>query len=206
MSLLVRPSGLPERIEWRSFSGKVFNLLSPDPALITIEDIGHHLARTCRWNGGVPQFYSVAEHCLRGMWLVEKPGLRLPFMMHDGHEMPLGDVSSPLKELLRTQTTVYDWLAQIWDEAIAEAMGFDVSLLHCDEIKLADLAMRALERKHLLALPVTLEDSIAMQGLIGDEWARRGIDHWSTTIPHMHVAQEFVQYAHAMRRAYHAKT
>lgn len=169
MLKLERPDGLPDCIEWRSFTGKVFNLLDPDPALICAADLGHHLAYTCRWNGGVPRFYSVAEHSLRGMLLVPK-AFKLPFLCHDGHEMPLGDLCSPVKDVLRYFTTAYDWIAQTWDQAIATAFDFDVRLMYSETVSWADVAMRGLERKHLLGLPVTLEDSIAMQGLVGDEW------------------------------------
>lgn len=101
--------------------------------------------------------------------LIERP-YRLPFLVHDGHEMPLGDVCSPVKELIRCCTDVYDWLALTWDEAIAEAFEFPQQLLYSEPVMMADVAMRALERQNVLGLPPTLEDSIAMQGLLGVEW------------------------------------
>jgi hypothetical protein len=162
MQDVTRPSGLPANIPWRSYSGKIFNLLAPDPNLITIDDIAHHLARTCRWSGGVPGHYSVAEHSLRiGLLVPER--LRVAARLHDAHEMPLGDCISPLKELLPT----YRWIAQQWDIAICQA--FDVALddLHSEVVQAADHLMRALERTHLLGVGVVRPSTDAQEWDVG---------------------------------------
>lgn len=210
MTRIARPKGLPECVEWRSYSGKVFNLLDPDPALICVEDIGHHLGRICRWNGGVPWFYSVAEHSLRCMSLVDFT-VKLPTLLHDGHEMPLGDVSSPLKQILRCCTTTYDWLAQVWDDAIATAFNFDPSLFYDPRVRAADMALRALERVNLLCEKPTLEDCVAMHGLDGNEWqyglhgfglTRLSVD----TGPYCgEMTLKFIEWCNGLQRNYHAK-
>lgn len=210
MTRISRPKGLPESVEWRSYSGKVFNLLDPDPSLICVEDIGHHLARICRWNGGVPWFYSVAEHSLRCMSLVDYP-LRLVALLHDAHEMALGDVSSPLKQILRSATTTYDWLATTWDDAIGTAFNFDPDLFLDYQVQFADMAMRGLERKNVLCEEPTADECIAMQQLNGYEWqyglhgfglTRLSVD----TGPYCgEMALKFIEWCNGLQRIYHAK-
>lgn len=81
-------------------SGKFINLLEPDPSLIQIDDIAASLSRLCRFTGHLKDdlFYSVAEHSVRGSYLVEH-GYELEFLLHDGHEYITGDMNSPLKQL-----------------------------------------------------------------------------------------------------------
>lgn len=184
MQLLERPSGLPECIPWKSWSGRVFNLLAPDPALILVSDIAHHLARTCRWSGGVPGHYSVAEHSLR-IGLLVHPRFLKAARIHDAHEMPLGDVMSPLKALL----PVYQWIAQQWDFAMCERFDVDYCELVGEDVRIADLAMRALERRYVLGDEPCLEDSLVLAGTLGDEWSR-GTDIWSLHRDNQHSPPE----------------
>ena len=80
-------------------SGKIINLYDPDPALIDIEDIASALSKTCRWNGNLPDFYSVAQHSCHVAWLAPMP-LRFAALMHDAAETYAGDVIRPIKQLL----------------------------------------------------------------------------------------------------------
>lgn len=66
---------------------------------ITIEDIAHHLSRICRFNGGVPSFYSVAEHSLRVAQKVDRRHAKWA-MLHDAAEAYLGDITRPIKSRL----------------------------------------------------------------------------------------------------------
>jgi len=72
--------------------------LKPDD--IRIEEVAESLAKICRFNGhynGPP--YSVAEHSLNVEALLEResnnPLVQLVGLLHDAHEMLLGDISSP---------------------------------------------------------------------------------------------------------------
>ncbi len=48
----------------RTFSGQYVNVFAPDPDTILIEDIAHALSQQCRFGGHLPEFYSVAQHCV----------------------------------------------------------------------------------------------------------------------------------------------
>ena len=83
-----------------TYTGIVFDLMNPDPDLITIKDIAHGLAFNCRWNGHTKLYYSVAEHCVR-MSIKVKPELKLTALFHDAEEAYWGDIIKPLKEIIK---------------------------------------------------------------------------------------------------------
>jgi uncharacterized protein len=95
-------------------SGTMHDLLNPaangDPI---IEDIAHALANICRWTGHTSRFYSVAEHCTRAA-AIAPPECKLHVLMHDAAEAYLGDVATPLKNLLPRyrdmEATHADWI------------------------------------------------------------------------------------------------
>lgn len=97
----------------RTYTGKKFYPLDPDPDLICIEDIAHGLSNICRF-GGQFGFYSVASHSLnlanyyavhRARGLTGEPILdneteinRVRYaLIHDASEAYIGDFVRPLK-------------------------------------------------------------------------------------------------------------
>lgn len=137
-------------------SGISFNLLNPDPDLIEIEDIAHALSHLCRFTGHTNRFYSVAEHSFRASLHVA-PEFALEALLHDATEAYLGDVSSPLKALLRE----YRLIELQLDLVIRERFG--LPLKQSPQVKQADLAMLATERTHLM--PVTNEHWPLLDGI-----------------------------------------
>jgi uncharacterized protein len=107
-------------------SGRVVDLLDPDPATISIDDIAHALAMLCRFAGNVRRFWSVADHALLCRELVCEAchaGLALAALHHDSHEALIGDITVPVAQLLDRGT-----LGQVrrrLDEAIGTALGID---------------------------------------------------------------------------------
>jgi uncharacterized protein len=100
----LRCSGVPPVQPWgETLSGDQYYYLSPDPSVIKIGDIARSLSYTCRYNGHVKRFYSVAEHCIH-MALVADPDIALLALCHDAHEAYVGDVASPQKAAM----IVYD--------------------------------------------------------------------------------------------------
>jgi hypothetical protein len=74
------------------------NLLAKD---VSIQDIQHALAHTCRFGGHVPRFYSVAQHSvLVSRWL-DAAGFdtqhQLAGLLHDAGEAYSPDICRPLK-------------------------------------------------------------------------------------------------------------
>ena len=87
-----------------TFTGKHFDPLEPDMALVDIRDIAHSLSLTCRGNGHVKSFFSVAQHCINCALEAEKrgysPRLILACLIHDAGEAYMSDVPRPLKRCL----------------------------------------------------------------------------------------------------------
>lgn len=106
-------------------SGKIINLYEPDPALIDIEDIASALSKSCRWNGNLPDFYSVAQHSCHVAWLAPVP-LRFAALMHDAPEAYAGDVIRPIKQLL---AAAYFEIEQRLTEAVCQKFNLHAELL-----------------------------------------------------------------------------
>ena len=81
-------------------SGRKVDLLRPDPDDLVIEDIAHALSNICRYTGHTGHFYSVAQHCVLASYQVSDAKYALVALMHDAPEAYIGDVSSPMKQVL----------------------------------------------------------------------------------------------------------
>ena len=93
--------------EWvgsiETVTGKHADLLNLLPEQIDIDDIATSLSQICRFNGHLPSFYSVAEHCVRVAWWLRDQQLPsdiiLTGLLHDASEAYVGDMMRPLKRL-----------------------------------------------------------------------------------------------------------
>lgn len=86
----------------QTFTGKQFDPIAPNPALIDIRDIAHALSNQCRYAGHVSEFYSVAEHSIHVAQVLEKndldsPKLWLSGLLHDSAEAYTTDIPRPIK-------------------------------------------------------------------------------------------------------------
>jgi len=82
----------------RTFTGKKFWPLNPDPADVDVFDIAHALSLKCRYGGHSKRFYSVAEHSVR---MAREASFHNKFaaLMHDASEAYLPDLIRPIKKL-----------------------------------------------------------------------------------------------------------
>lgn len=123
--------------------GTQFDLLNPTASAVHPRDIAASLARICRFNGHCRDHYSVAEHSLRVAELVA-PEHKLVALLHDATEAYVGDMVSPLKQML----PAYQQIEQrIW-HIICERFGISPTLPA--EVHQADLTMLATERRDLM--------------------------------------------------------
>lgn len=113
---------LPE-YAYRTHRGHMLDFSRPQDATIDIEDLGHHLARVCRFGGAVDEYYSVASHCVYVSRELERAGysgyVAAAGLLHDSTEAYLGDVVSGLKRLLPG----YRDLEDAWERRLQEHFG-----------------------------------------------------------------------------------
>lgn len=170
----------PNHDKWLSTNtGKVIDLLDPDPEQISLTDIAHNLSKICRFNGQIKQFYSVAQHSMYVAALVP-PRLKLQALLHDASEAYICDVPTPFKRMLGDVYKDVETRVQI---AIGEKLGCDLSELH-PAVKIADRIMLVTERDFLQQNPRTwgpeYEDVIRYPG-------------FNPNVPNMYsVAQSFI--------------
>jgi len=150
----------PPRPVISTFSGRFVDVLEPMPEDISILDIAHSLSHSCRWNGHVRRFYSVAQHSVLVADLVEaRLMLTSEFrkqllmyrqervrqaLLHDAHEAYMSDVPSP----------IVVWISQLQscERALAKAVSlrFATELSHYRHfIHHADMTVRATEARDL---------------------------------------------------------
>lgn len=83
-----------------TFSGKEFDVVTPDLDEICLEDIAHALSQTCRFTGHTEKLYSVAEHSVLCSNVADTIELQRACLLHDAAEAYLNDIASPVKRLL----------------------------------------------------------------------------------------------------------
>lgn len=105
----------------RTYTGRVFLPLDPDPALLDIEDIAHALSNSCRFTGHVKWFYSVGQHSVLCSRIVPDE-YKLTALLHDASEAYLSDIARPVKEQPDFGAVYRDVEGRL-EEAIAERFG-----------------------------------------------------------------------------------
>lgn len=153
-------------------SGRYFDFTNPDPRSIDVRDIAVALSRICRFTGHPTRFYSVAQHSVLVSHLVPQE-YALQGLLHDASEAYLGDVSSPLKQLLPD----YKVIEHRVERAIAVAFGLPFTL-H-PSVKEADLRALVTERHDLMPEPMP---SYRVTDAIAWSWTE-GIEPISGRIP-----------------------
>lgn len=142
--------------DWfQTFSGAQFWPLDPRPEDVRIMDIAHHLARLCRFNGAVREFYSVAQHSVLVSRAVAIDGystdraleIRRWGLLHDASEAYVGDMVRPLKRSMPEYRVIEAGvMATI-------ATRFGLAMPEPEPVKIADNVLLMTERRDLLSPP-----------------------------------------------------
>ena len=130
----------------RTYTGKNLDLLNPDPKEIDIKDIAHHLAKLDRYNGAGHYTFSVGHHSLLVSDALPKE-YKLHGLLHDATEAYLGDVVSPLKQLLPEYRKI--------EQGVMNAIctKFEITFPRPCIIKKADMSVMAAEMNQVVKWP-----------------------------------------------------
>lgn len=82
----------------RTHSGKYINIFDPKPYMISIEDIAWGLSKEQRFGNHLPVQYNVADHSIGvSLLCIDNP---FDGLMHDISDAYIGDLASPIKNLM----------------------------------------------------------------------------------------------------------
>ncbi len=138
-------------------NGGRVSVLAPLQKEIKIEDIAKSLAKQCRFNGHCEEFYSVAEHCVRGVDLIELLWgdeahfenydlniIKRSFLLHDASEAYIGDMIKPVKVM----DPIFNEIEAKFEKVIQAKFKLDPDA--ADAVKYIDKLMLVWEKRDLL--------------------------------------------------------
>lgn len=153
-------------ITTRLASGKTWHPFAPRPEDFEWSDVAAGVARTCRFNGQLPEngaagfgeIYSVAQHlCLCSdlldeHWPEAPIEIKIALHVHDGEEglNGIGDVVGPVKHARRLEILTPYFRAI--EDAVARKAGIDPDVMRSPEVKRFDKMAYAIENWHLRGL------------------------------------------------------
>jgi len=125
---------------------------------VRIADIAHALSLICRFGGHSAEHYSVAQHSLLVVRILEAmeapPEALLCGLLHDAHEAYVGDVPTPIKAMLGT---AWNGLEHQAESAVLDAFGLRQSMNDWrDLVTHADRVALATERRDLLRFDIKI--------------------------------------------------
>jgi hypothetical protein len=154
--------------------GHELHLTQPSPGSITLPCIAHSLAQINRFTGHACRPYSVAEHSVLVVQIMERdfrvtcPHALFAGLMHDAHEAFCGDMHTPGKRVIGP---AWDRFEATLAQAVRSAFALhSASAMWADTIKQADLIALATERRDLL--PPSRTPWVTLEGIEPIDWLR----------------------------------
>jgi len=141
-----------------TYSGRKLDLLSPNPDIISIEEIAMSLSRECRFHNQTGIVYTVAQHCLEVSALCSTWEGRIWGLLHDAGEAYYGDLTTQLKNQPMIRD-FWSYMERQWFEMFAVKYGLKLPMP--PEVKSADMVMLAIERRALLPDTVEVNEAFA---------------------------------------------
>lgn len=137
----------------RTFKGHKVDLALPTNDVIDLEDIAHALSLLCRFNGHVPQLYSVGQHSILVSRQIRLKGhnamAQLLGLMHDAPEAYLGDMTTPEKNLPGMRK-IYDKYHDYFQQVIANTFYLKWTGQRAEQVHLADKMVCAAEMRAMM--------------------------------------------------------
>lgn len=131
----------------RTFTGRMIDLMDPQPEDIHLHDIAHMLALTNRFSGATYAPYSVAQHSVLASHMADDDAA-LYALLHDASEAYLGDIVRPLK---RTNCfDKYRILEAKMMDCILDKYGVKVTKKHIEHVREIDNRLMIREANDLL--------------------------------------------------------
>lgn len=142
--------------EIMTVGGTYFNFLNPEQSEVRIEDLAHALSNINRYTGHTTLPYNVAQHCVVGSLLIDQE-FAYEFLMHDTAEALIGDVATPLKNMMPE----YKVIEKRVEIDLARRFGLSYPML--PQVKEVDLRMLATEVRDLM--PLACQDWEILRGV-----------------------------------------
>lgn len=155
-----------------TYTGELVDLAAPSLETIDAEDLAVQLSRTYRFNGATRWPYTVAQHLvLSSRWRRVKPDLgkepiprfvALVALLHDAHEIYVGDVVRPVKDLLGGVLELEKQLSG----AVLRRFGISLPLERAviEEVRAIDNAILRVEASHLSVPGIAAPDEVDLAG------------------------------------------
>lgn len=168
----------------QTISGKIIDLTAMTAEDVEPLDIAQSTAMIARWNGHIRRWWSVGDHCIYVLNLVEKfinahqgdditfalggfseDANRLAALLHDATEAYVGDVASPIKSLLPDYRELEHRVQSAIQDHFALPMASQTFI-----VKAADAAALRVEAREICIRPdiITMNDCNVVSDTLAD--------------------------------------
>jgi len=168
-----------------TYSGRMVDLSKPDPNQISIEDIAWHLSRIPRFGGATNKenVYTVAQHSVLVLNRVkqttgtEDNAVLLTALLHDAHEAYMGDIVSPMSNLLDLRMPIMRLKSRLQKAVYLGLLGKQFVPVENEALHQADMWAGQYEAYHLMH---SKGKHYQPEILLEDEYILRNMLVWPT--------------------------